>query len=242
MTEPAIRIFPVEDDLFAEAADLFVRIVERAGECAGVALSGGRTPAGLFAALLDRAPAPWPGWGKIHIFFGDERCVPPDHPDSNYALAKRLLLDPIGIAPARVHRMRGEAADPEEAAREYERDLTALFPGGRLDLIVLGMGADGHTASLFPGTAALREERRLVVANRIERPATWRITFTLPALRRARNLLFLVTGEEKADAVARAIEGGPDERVPASLVAPEDGSLWWMIGGGSASRLARRGS
>ncbi|MBN1422540.1 MAG: 6-phosphogluconolactonase [Planctomycetes bacterium] len=242
MTEPRIRIFPTRETLFDEAADLFVRAVERAGERAGVAIPGGRTPAGLFEALLDRAPSPWPGWEKVHIFFGDERCVPPDHPDSNYGLAKRLLLDPIGIAPARVHRMRGEAEDPDEAARAYEGELTATVPEGRLDLIVLGMGADGHTASLFPGTPALREERRLVVANTAAHGVARRLTLTLPALRRARRIVFLVAGEEKADAVVRALGGRPDERLPASLVAPDEGELVWMLDRGSASRLARRGS
>lgn len=206
-----------------------------------VALAGGRTPQALHALLADPA-APFRArvpWGETEVFFGDERCVPPDHPDSNYGAARAALLDHVPLAPARVHRWRGEDPDPEAAARAYEAELrAALGPGGgapRLDLALLGLGGDGHTASLFPGTAALAVTDRLAAANRVPRLDAWRLTLTLPALRAARAVLFLVAGEEKAEAVRAVLEEEAD--LPAARVRPDDGALLWVLDAAAASRL-----
>src|SRR5262249_36643408 len=147
-------------------------------------------------------------WSRVELFFGDERAVPPDDPDSNYRMARETLLAPLAIAAARVHRMEGERADLDAAARDYERELARVLggaPGGeppQLDPVLLGMGPDGHTASLFPHSAALAESRRWVVANEVPKLSTRRITFTFPLIERARAQLVLVAGAAKAAALA----------------------------------------
>lgn len=190
----------VAEDPAGEAARLFLELQPHT-----VSLAGGRTPRALYQRLAT-IPYPWP---QTQVFFGDERCVPPDHPDSNYAMAWETLLARSG---ARVHRMPGETCD----AAAYERELRRAFDGKmpELDLALLGLGADGHTASLFPGDAALEERERLVV--RVERPGNARLTLTLPVFNAAHNALFLVTGSEKAEALARLMAGGG---IPAARVA-----------------------
>ncbi len=184
-----------------------------------IALAGGSTPRRLYG-LLARNPA-LVDWSRTDIFFGDERSVAPDHPDSNYRMAREVLLDRVPVPPGRVHRIRGED-DPAEAADLYERELTRLFPGEdppHLDLILLGMGEDGHTASLFAGSAAAAERERWVVPSSAPRPPVNRVTLTLPVLTAARRVLFLIVGEDKAAAFRVSFHGGAPGPTPAGLVA-----------------------
>lgn len=203
-----------------------------------MALSGGSTPRRLYEVLAappfrERVP-----WGRVHVFWGDERCVPPDHSDSNYRLAREALLDKIPILAENVHRIWGEMP-PDQAAAAYQTELEAVLGvNGRLDLILLGMGADGHTASLFPGTEALEERERAVVAVYVERLQAWRVTLTLPVINAARQVLFLVTGAAKAEIVQAVLEG-PEGRFPAQQIRPTAGQLTWLVDVAAASRLTR---
>ena len=195
-----------------------------------IALAGGNTPAALFRLLAAPPHAAKIDWSRWHVLWGDERCVPPDHPDSNYGMAKRTLLDNVPIPESHVHRMRGED-DPTAAADAYAATLAdALAPDGRLDLALLGVGDDGHTASLFPDTASLAENERSVVANWVPHLATHRITLTLPPLNRARHVAVLATGADKADAVRRALApNAADATPPIALVIPEDSAVVWHL-------------
>ena len=208
-----------------------------------VALAGGTTPARLHALLAD------PGepfrariaWERTQVFFGDERHVGPDHPDSNYGAARATLLGRVPLPPGAVHRVRGEVPDAAAAAGEYERELRQVLapePGAppRLDVILLGMGGDGHTASLFPGSEALDERVRLVVAPWVARLGAHRITLTLPVLDAARTVLFLVAGPEKAPRLAEVLEG-PASELPAARVRPRDGELLWLLDEAAAALL-----
>jgi 6-phosphogluconolactonase len=212
-------------------------------------LSGGSTPRDLFALLADpnepfRARLPWE---KVHFFWGDERHAPPDHADSNYRMAREALLDPMGIAPQNVHRIQGENPDAALAAADYENELRTFFheegktaPGlPRFDLILLGLGPEGHTASLFPGSPALHERERWVVAPWVEKFNTFRITLTPPVLNRAAAVLFLAAGEEKADALHAVLEEvGDADLYPARIVRPEEGDLLWLLDRAAAKKLA----
>lgn len=172
-----------------------------------VALSGGSTPRRAY----ELAAALKPDWSDVELWWGDERCVPPEDELSNYRLAREALLDRLAVPPGAVHRIQGEL-DPEEAARRYDEELR----GHTLDLAFLGLGADGHTASLFPHDPALDERGRLALA--VERPDITRVTLTLPPLRAAHHVVFLVLGEDKAAAAQQAFAGAPDPATPASLV------------------------
>ena len=203
-----------------------------------VALSGGSTPAALYRLLASSPLAHDIDWSRWHVFWGDERCVPPGHPDSNYGMARRTLLDHVPIPPSQVHRMVGE--DPaQQAAADYAAALAdALAPDGRLDLALLGIGDDGHTASLFPGTAALNETERPVVANWVPHLDTHRITLTLSTLNRARQVAVLATGADKADAARRALDPRPgDATPPIALVDPVDGPARWHVTQDAAAGL-----
>ena len=201
-----------------------------------VALAGGSTPAGMYAllatnaALRDAVP-----WEHLHFFWGDERHVPPDHPDSNYRMAHQAMLSRVPVAENRVHRIAGENPDAQRAAEDYEQTLRAYFalPAGvfpRLDLVLLGLGSDGHTASLFPATPALAEGERLVVANPVARLHADRITLTVPVLNHAARVVFVVSGRDKAAALQAVLEGAHlPERYPAQLIAPVSGSLAWIV-------------
>lgn len=190
-----------------------------------LSLSGGRTPAAIYAALAEEDL----DWSRWVITFSDERCVPPNHADSNFRMASEALLDKVPIPEGNVVRMKG-GLDPEAAARDCEADLRARAGGGvfRHDMILLGIGEDGHTASLFPGTEALAEGERWVVANAVPQMQTTRITMTYPLLDAAREVLFLVTGETKRKIVAEIAAGGAD--YPAARVAPRDGRAVWLCG------------
>lgn len=213
MTDGARWVLADAPAVAQAAADRFARACEAAVAARGcfrVALAGGTTPRAMHAALcaarFDRLP-----WDSIEVYFGDERCVAPDHPDSNFGMAHATLLLPRGIPADRVRRMSGEQADRDRAAREYE----GVLPD-RLDLIVLGVGADGHTLSLFPGAPALRERTRRVLAVEAPTPPVHRLSLTSPELARARELMMLAVGAGKAAAVARALQGEwAPERTPA---------------------------
>ena len=196
-----------------------------------LALSGGNTPRAIHAELASIAgDLPW---NKVQITFGDERCVPPDHKDSNYLMAKESLLDLVPIPEANVFRIRGEI-DPEAAARECEAKLAAVaarFGEERYvhDLILLGLGEDGHTASLFPGSPALNETERNVIPATGPKPPPQRVTFTFPLLNAARQICFLVKNDPAKEQVIREVIAG-DERYPAARVRPVNGGTTWLIG------------
>jgi 6-phosphogluconolactonase len=227
---PQVRVL---EDPAAAAAEVLVEAAAGAGQ---IALAGGATPR---AAYLRAAEAEV-DWSRAVLWFGDERCVPPDHEHSNYRMARESLLDLITGEPPTVRRIEGELG-PDEGAERYEAELRSAFGAGlpELDLVLLGLGPDAHTASLFPGDAALGERERLAVG--VETPGMApmvpRVTLTLPALSSAGRVVFLVAGEDKADAVARAFGGRPDPGAPASLVQPESGSLELLVDPAAASAL-----
>jgi 6-phosphogluconolactonase len=199
-----------------------------------VALAGGSTPKALYE-LLATEYRDTLDWKNVHAFFGDERTVPPDHEDSNYRMAYEALLSRVPVGS--VHRMRGEL-HPQEAAILYEKELETFFGGApRFDLILLGIGEDGHTASLFPGTAALDVTDRFVVENPVEKLDTVRLTLTLPAINAAKGIIFLVAGEGKAGALKEILEGNANtHEYPAKFVRPEGGATW-MVDRAAAVRL-----
>ena len=216
----------------------------RAGRPFTVALSGGSTPAILYRLLAASPFRETLPWNNIHLFFGDERCVPPDSPDSNYRMAFETLISQIEIPAQNVHRMPGDLADRDAAARQYEAELRGFFhlsegEWPRFDLILLGMGPDGHCASLFPHKPALQERRRLVVATEPGlQPFVPRLTLTLPVLNNAAHVLFLVAGADKAETLAHVLQGLPDpEALPSQAIAPTDGALTWLIDRDAAARL-----
>jgi 6-phosphogluconolactonase len=245
--EPQVRVFSRPEDLFEAAAEEFIRLANAAVREKGhfdVALSGGSTPKALFSVLASK-PAGTIPWNEIRFFWGDERHVPPDHPDSNYRMANEAMLSLVPIDPRNVFRVPSEIPDAGAAAAQYEQTLRSAFQTGKdgvptFDLILLGLGPDGHTASLFPGTKALHEKSRLVVANWVDKFKTDRITFTLPVINHAANVMFLVAGKDKAPAMAAVFDGKSDpEQFPAKLVRPATGSLTWLVGQEAAADMRR---
>jgi len=245
----AARTVIVKDDeqqVTAAAAELFKSIVNQAVEQRGicrVALAGGTTPHALYQDLARRAISQDVPWSKVEIFMGDERDVPLDHVESNYNMVQRTLLDHLPVQPTRIHPMRADADDLPAAAEEYECIIRGAFACApdeipRFDLILLGMGSDGHTASLFPGSEALEERRRLVVACKIPVLGRWRMTFTYPLINAAHNVILLVTGRDKAEAVEGLMSREGDESdIPAARVRPSDGNLYIVLDA-DAGRLA----
>ncbi len=245
-----VEVFPSADELAVAAADRFVAAAAAAidaTETFSVALSGGSTPRALFALLASETYAPRVEWSRVHFFWGDERCVPPDDEASNYRMARETLLDHVPVRAANVHRIRGEDAPPA-AAEQYERDLREAFAtptgaprtgaGSRFDLVLLGLGANGHTASLFPHLQAVREQTRWVMAENVEILQMWRITLTPAILNAAAEILFLVSGRDKAPVLRRVLYGARDmDELPAQVIAPEDGRLHWMVDAAAASDL-----
>jgi 6-phosphogluconolactonase len=209
---------------------------------AWIALAGGRTPRAVYERLA-AAGTPAIDWARVHVAFGDERMVPPDHADSNYGMARAALLARVPIPAGQVHRVLGEAASSDAAARAYADALTrafALAPGTWpiFDLVLLGVGADGHTASLFPGTASLHERARLAVGVQAPAPPMDRVSLTYPVLNAARQVVLLTAGADKADAVARALAPeGSVETCPVRGVQPADGRIVWHLDTASASKL-----
>jgi 6-phosphogluconolactonase len=199
-----------------------------------VALSGGSTPRATYALL---AQAPYRGridWANVHVYFGDERCVPPDHPDSNFRMAQETLLSKVPLSAEQIHRILGERT-PMEAADDYTLQLRPLGVPPRFDLILLGMGPDGHTASLFPGTAALSATGAPVTAVYVPRLDTWRVTLTAPVLSAGAEVVVAAAGAEKAEALHKALEGPPGS-VPIQLVQPA--SLTFLVDRAAASKLS----
>jgi 6-phosphogluconolactonase len=235
-----IKIAPDATELIHEAAE---RIVEAAGRCVGekdgfsIALSGGHTPQGLYELLAGNAYRTRIDWAKMNIFFGDERCVPPDSDQSNFRMANIALLSKVPIPAGQIHRMRGEI-DPQAAAKEYGELLKASFGEGGMDMILLGMGDDGHTASLFPGTQALQERKHRCVANHVEKLNTWRITMTAPFINRAAAVIILAAGKDKSGRLHEVLEGPRDpDRLPIQLIQPETGTLTWLLDAAAAGML-----
>ncbi len=230
------RVFPDRDRLYAQAAERVIHLCAAAitarGRC-NVALAGGSTPRGLYRCLAEPERQARIDWRHMHLFFGDERAVPPDHPDSNYRMAREALIDHVPIPAAQVHPMRAAPETIEADAEAYARLLARELPdrGGwpGFDLILLGLGPDGHTASLFPGTPALHELGRSVTPVYVERLDSWRLTLTLPVLDRAGQLLFLVAGADKA-AIVAALRTGPQGRdpYPVEYLSPR-GRVEWLL-------------
>jgi len=229
-----LRIVHDQTALYRAGAEIFISAAKSSIAKNGrfsVALSGGNTPRGVHETLEQRRDVV--PWDKVFVFFGDERTVPPDHPDSNYRMAKESLLSRVPIPARNIFRIPAELP-PELAAQEYEETLRRFFqlPVGlfpRFDLIFLGMGNDGHTASLFPGTSALGEQSRLVVANCVEKMNTWRITLTLPVLNNAAEVVFLVSGVTKAPVLAKILSAKSGDAFPAQSVKPTNGQLLWLV-------------
>lgn len=236
-----VRIFPDPDTLARAAAGFFAGAAARAignYDRFSAALSGGSTPRMLFRVLgsgyRDRIE-----WDSVHLFWADERAVPPDHRQSNYRLAYDNLISKIPIPPSNIHRIRGEL-DPLLAAREYENALLAYFGSGGIpafDLILLGLGGDGHTASLFPGSGALLEKNQLAVMSYSEAARSRRVTLTLPILNKAANIIFLVSGKSKAGITSEILSKGRGDLYPAGLVKPSGGRITWFLDKEAASGL-----
>jgi 6-phosphogluconolactonase len=226
--------FDTREALFAHAAERFVRIGAEAIHERGrflVALSGGETPRPLYERLAASAKL---DWSAVDVFWADERSVPPTDPRSNYRTVRETLLDRVAIPADRIHRIAGEL-DPLAAADAYEVELRGVLgAGGRFDLILLGMGADGHTASLFPRHQALTETERWIVPVHASAEPPWRVTMTLPLINAARHVLFLAAGAEKATAVRDLVDGKP---LPAAMVRPRDGTVTFLVDEEAASLL-----
>jgi 6-phosphogluconolactonase len=240
--EAEIVVLRDAEALAHSAAQRFSALAQEAADSRSrfsVALSGGSTPGALYRLLAEEPYRGQVPWAEVHLFWGDERCVPPDDPGSSYRLAEETLIARVPIPPDNVHRMHGEL-EPEEAARAYGRELGDFFCGSwpRFDLILLGLGEDGHTASLFPGSPALHETARLAVAVEAhyqDRPAQ-RMSLTLPVLNAARQILFLVAGSAKAGIVQAVLED-PSRHLPAQQVQPLAGRLTWLLDTAAASQL-----
>jgi 6-phosphogluconolactonase len=229
-----VEIFDSPDQLAVRAAELFLSAARRAIEHQGrfsVALSGGKTPVPLFGRLADQSATSGVDWTKVHIFWADERCVPPDHPDSNFRLAHELLLSRLPSPGAVIHRIQGELP-PEDGAKAYREDLRAFFSSGPLpefDQIWLGVGEDGHTASVFPGNEQAGFSGESAVSVSVEDLQSHRVTLTLATINNSRQVFFLATGEAKAEVVTKILERSADARLPASLVALPSGMVTWLL-------------
>ncbi len=232
-------------DLFHAAAEEFVRLGRNAIGAQGrftVALSGGSTPKSLYALLAEKYGNFT--WNRTFLFFGDERHVPPDHAESNYRMVKESLLEKTDIPAGNILRVKGENPDASAVALDYENQMreffvlpTSEFP--RFDLILLGMGPDGHTASLFPDSEGLKEQSRWVIANWVEKFKTHRISFTFPVLNNASEAMFMACGADKAGMVQQVLEGKNDPPYPAQQVLPRDGKLFWLLDEAAAAKLSR---
>lgn len=242
-----IRVLTTPQELFAAAAEEVVRLANQAVTERGrftIALSGGSTPKSLYNLLATNARTTLP-WDRIDFFWSDERHVPPSDPESNYHMADEAMLSKVPVPPGNVYRVLAENPDAAAAAAAYEATMRKVFqlqPGQfpEFDLILLGLGPDGHTASLFPGTAGLREKSRLVIANWVEKLKTHRLTFTLPVINAARYVAFLVSGTDKATVLHAVLEENvPGEQYPAKLVQPTEGKLIWFLDVAAASGLSK---
>jgi 6-phosphogluconolactonase len=247
------RVFQQQHALSRASSERFVQGIRSAVSARGIAriaVSGGGSPKPVFALLADphepyRAAIPW---DRLSIFWVDERCVPPDHPDSNYGMTRELLLDKVPLPPDHVIRIEGEL-DPEEAAARYESAIRADYrlEGAELpifDVLQLGMGNDGHCASLFPHTEALHEMGRIAVANHVpQQTQSWRVTLTWPVINAARDVFFLIDGAAKADPLGRVLQGPYDpEMLPSQLIQPQNGRLLFLLDAAAAAHLPAPGA
>jgi 6-phosphogluconolactonase len=238
----AVRVFPTLPTCIDGAAEYLAREIRAAiadrGRCC-IALSGGSTPRPVYELLGSSAFSGEIDWSRVHLFFVDERSVPPDDPQSNYAMINAVLISRVPLPRGQVHRIMAEN-HPVVAAAACRAELAETFTGEppRFDVMTLGVGADGHTASLFPGTDALAEMSRPVQAVFVGLLRSWRVTMTRPSLDNARKLLVLVTGRAKADIVRRVLDApGPDPELPASLIHPTNGELLWMLDAAAATLM-----
>jgi 6-phosphogluconolactonase len=241
-------VFKDADELARAAATEIQRLAQESIGERGVftlALSGGSTPKKLYAILAREAEFANFPWDKTQIYFGDERHVPPDHKDSNYLMTKGTLLTSSKVPADHLHRVEAELPQAEASAAAYESELQKFFTGDKLldgfprfDCILLGMGPDGHTASLFPGSRGLEETQRWVISNWVEKFGTDRITFTFPVINAARNVLLLIAGEDKAAMLNEVLVTRKDEKAyPVQSVAPVDGRQLWMLDEAAAAKL-----
>lgn len=241
VTKPEIIVCPDAAALARQGTEQFIaragEAVARAGRFA-VALSGGSTPAALYSLLAAGEFCDRVDWPRVHLFWGDERCVPPDHPDSNFRMTREHLLDRIQLPPENIHRMQGET-EPVAAAAAYESELRKFFSAGlpRFDLVLLGLGEDGHTASLFPGSAALKETEHWVAAVYVDKLRSHRLTLTLPVINAAAHVAFLVAGASKAAIVKEMLGSANGSSYPAAQVMPARGQLTWLIAADAAAGL-----
>jgi 6-phosphogluconolactonase len=245
--EREIRILPDGAAIAKRAAQEFVQAATAAVRARGsfnVALAGGSTPKALYSLLVsDPALRSQVPWDKIHLFFGDERHVPPDHPDSNFRMATEAMISKSPLKPEQVTRIKGEYPDAAQAALEYEKTMREYFKlkdgeYPRFDLLLVGMGNEGHTLSLFPGTKALHADRGVVVSNWIGKLCTERMTLTAPAACNASEIMFMVTGADKACPLKSVLEGAYEpEQLPAQLLQPKNGKLLWLVDAAAGSML-----
>ncbi|HTI13451.1 MAG TPA: 6-phosphogluconolactonase [Dictyobacter sp.] len=242
-----VTIFSEVEKLSQAAAEYIVRVAGDAIQQHGsfsLALSGGSTPRKLYGLL---ATEPYRGqidWSKVEIFWSDERCVPPDDPESNYLLAQEVMLSKLPIPAEHIHRVPADEADREAASAKYAQEIKSVLGNEgtpRFDLIQLGMGPEAHTASLFPHQASLQEHDRLIMSVTVPKPPPPRLTFTPPLLNAAEHVLFLVTGAEKAEAVQAVLEGDyQPEEYPAMIVRPTSGEVTWMLDSAAAKNLRQQ--
>jgi 6-phosphogluconolactonase len=240
MDAPEIMVLPDTAAIAREAAERVIAAAEEAIELTGsfsIGLAGGSTPKALYELLASDSYRGRIDWVKTEVYFGDERCVPPDHAESNYLMAYKALLSRVPIPGDNVYRMAGEI-EPQQAAKEYGLRLKDRFADRGLDICLLGMGDDGHTASLFPHTPALAEKEHRVVAQFVERSTTgksWRITLTAPFINRSGRVLFMVAGKNKSARLREVLEGPSDpDRLPSQLIDPTQTRVTWLLDAAAA--------
>ena len=243
-----IQVFTDNAELTRTAATYFLHHASGAIETRGqatIALAGGSTPKALYSLLASPPYHNQLDWGKVHLFWGDERHVPPDHQESNFRMAQQTMLGRLPVPAAQIHRMKGERPDAQEAADEYESLLQSHFKLAppqvpQLDLVLLGLGPDGHTASLFPGTTAVHEHERWVAAPWVEKLHTYRITMTPVLLNQASHIVFLVSGQDKSIALRAVLEGpSQPEEFPAQVIRPVHGKVTWFLDNAAARDLTQ---
>jgi len=241
LAKPIVEVFRSSEELAHAAAEKFIHCSRRAENPNrfSVLLSGGKTPARIYELLASNGYKERINWEGTHFFFGDERVVPWNHPDSNYGMVYRTLFSRLPIPVQNIHRIIGEG-NPKKRTKTYEEELKNFFHGQRwprFDLIFLGMGADGHTASLFPGSRSSKVISHWVTIAKKPKPAELRITVTMPVINNGRHVVFLVTGREKAQRLKEVLRSEEFPRYPAQLVKPVDGTLEWLVDDDAASLL-----
>jgi 6-phosphogluconolactonase len=243
-----VRILRDASAIAKRAAEEFIKSLNTGAKAKGsfsVSLSGGSTPKALYTLLVSEALRSQLPWDRMHLFFGDERHVEPTHPDSNFRMANEAMISKAKLKPEQVHRIKAENPDTEQAAREYEQELRSHFhladgQAPPFDLVLLGMGNEGHTLSLFPGTKALRDNGRLVVRNWVGKLYAERVTLTAPAVNNAAQVIFMVAGADKALALKGVLEGPYEpEQLPAQLIDPRHGRLLWLVDTAAGGMLSK---